>query len=208
MLFKVVFNIVRPGTIKCISELFTETYSKVFEYCAGCNAHNEVVIGDVPKFPLKNRVSEPLKEISVEQKSIFGTSDEAIIITKETEFGIVIDKLVTKGVSAIVIPEYSENYKKLLYLESMKNVMIFSVEEIFQIVKLKGFYFTSGLIAILYPSSDDDIAQQYVVIKNNLCGQKNTKVIHVIERSIFIPQAGKNLDELVDGPSLNASLVF
>ena len=59
--YNAISNAVRENCKECISELFTDTYSKVFEYCAGCNAHSEVIVGDMPKFPLKNRVSEPLK---------------------------------------------------------------------------------------------------------------------------------------------------
>lgn len=56
--YNAISNAVRANCKECISELFTDTYSKVFEYCAGCNAHSEAIVGDMPKFPLKNRVSE------------------------------------------------------------------------------------------------------------------------------------------------------
>lgn len=206
--YNAISNAVSPNSRKCISELFTDTYSKVFEYCAGCNAHDEIIIGDVPKFPLKNKVSKPLKNISDEQKALFGDSEEVIIIAKESEREDLIGKLINKGVSMIVIPDKYDTENELLNYESNRNVMIFSVEELYQLIKLKGFYFTSGLVAIIYPKEELDLAQQYVVVKNNLCGKESTKVIHITNSDAFISQAGKNITELVDGPSLKANVVF
>jgi ATP-dependent DNA helicase RecQ len=201
-------NAVSPNSRKCISELFTDTYSKVFEYCAGCNAHDEIVIGDVPKFPLKNKVSMPLKSLTDEQKALFGDSDEILIISKESELNKLIEKLIIKGVSMIVIPDKYNYESELLEHEFKKNVMIFSVEELYQLIKLKAFYFTSGFVAIIYPKDELDLAQQYVVIKNYLCGKESTKVIHITYSDAYISQAGKNITELVDGPSIKANVVF
>ena len=43
--YNLICNAVRNNCMDCISELFTETYSKVYEFCAGCNAHKNPIIG-------------------------------------------------------------------------------------------------------------------------------------------------------------------
>ena len=58
--YNAISEAVKANCKDCISELFYDTYSKVYEYCAGCNAHTNAIIGDVNKFPLKNRVIKPL----------------------------------------------------------------------------------------------------------------------------------------------------
>lgn len=103
--YNAISNAVRANCKECISELFTDTYSKVFEYCAGCNAHSEAIVGDMLKFPLKNRVSEPLKTLSDEQVAPFGTANELIVVADECEQKNLISKLVEKGVSLIIVPE-------------------------------------------------------------------------------------------------------
>lgn len=206
--YNAIANAVRSNCKDCISTLFTDTYSKAFEYCAGCNAHNEAIVGDINKFPLKCQVPEPLKILSDEQIAPFGTADELIIIANETEQESLINKLVDKGVSMIVVPDHFMRWDMLLKIKSKKNTMIFSLEEMHQLIRKRGFYFTSGLTAVIYPKKESEIGQQYVIVKNNLCGRDSTKVVHIVEKNAYIVEAGKTLVELVDGPSLQPKVVY
>lgn len=206
--YNAISNAVRVNCRDCISELFTNTYSKVFEYCAGCNAHNETIVGDISKFPLKNRVSEPLKALSDEQIAPFGTANELVVDANETEQENLISKLVEKGVSLIIVPDHFEREDMLLNIKSKRNTMIFSLDEAYQLIQMRGFYFVSGLIAVIYPKEENEIGQQYVIVKNNLCGKASTKVVHIVEKNAYIIQAGKTLVELVDGPRLQPKVVY
>ena len=87
-------------------------------------------------------------------------------------------------------------------------MMIFSLDEAYQLIKMRGFYFISGLIAVIYPKEENEIGQQYVIVKNNLCGRSSTKVVHIVEKNAYIVQAGKTLVELVDGPSMQPNIVY
>ena len=206
--YNAISNAVRANCRECISALFTDTYSKVFEYCAGCNAHSEATVGDMPKFPLKNRVSEPLKTLSDEQMAPFGTANELIVVADESEQKNLISKLVEKGVSLIIVPDHFNREDMLLKIKPNRNTMIFSLDEAYQLITKRGFYFISGLIAIIYPKEENEIGQQYVIVKNNLCGRSSTKVVHIVEKNVYIVQAGKTLVELVDGPSLQTNIVY
>ena len=130
--YNAISNAVRENCKECISELFTDTYSKVFEYCAGCNAHSEVIVGDMPKFPLKNRVSEPLKTLSDEQMALFGTANELIVVADESDQKNLISKLVEKGVSLIIVPDHFNGENILLKIKPNRNMMIFSLDEAYQ----------------------------------------------------------------------------
>ena len=50
--------------------------------------------------------------------------------------------------------------------------MIFGLEELHQLVKMKGFYYTSGLVVVIYPKDETAIGKQYTIIKNILCGKE------------------------------------
>ena len=119
--YNAISNAVRENCKECISELFTDTYSKVFEYCAGCNAHSEVIVGDMPKFPLKNRVSGPLKTLSDEQMALFGTANELIVVADESDQKNLISKLVEKGVSLIIVPDHFNGENILLKIKQREN---------------------------------------------------------------------------------------
>lgn len=201
-------NAVRSNCRDCISELFTDTYSKVYEFCAGCNAHNEAIIGDVPKFPLKSRVEEPLRMLSEEQLAIFGDAPEAVIISKENEVEQLIYKLLEKGVSLIIAPDEYEKNEMLINMDIKRNILIVGLEEAFQLATKRANFFTSGLVAVVYPQNEKEIGEQYVVIKNNLCGKKSTKAIHILLKNAYVAEAGKYFTELVDGPKLQPNVVY
>jgi ATP-dependent DNA helicase RecQ len=206
--YNAIANAVRSNCKECISELFTDTYSKVYEFCAGCNAHKDSIVGDIPKFPLKNRVSEPLRSLSEEQTALFGDAQELVVIANKVDQEELINKLVEKGISLIIVPDKYKYSESLLNMKAKKNIMIVGLEEAFQLTSKRGFFFTSGLVAVIYPEDEKEIGQQYVVVKNNLCGKPSTKVIHIIEKNAYVAEAGKSFVELVDGPSLQPNVVY
>lgn len=206
--YNAISNAVRSNCKECISELFTDTYSKVYEFCAGCNAHNDSIVGDIPKFPLKNRVSEPLRSLSEEQTALFGDAQELVVIANKVDQKELMNKLVEKGISLIIVPDKYKYSESLLNMKAKKNIMIVGLEEAFQLTSKRGFFFTSGLVAVIYPEDEKEIGQQYVVVKNNLCGKPSTKVIHIIEKNAYVAEAGKSFVELVDGPSLQPNVVY
>ncbi len=199
---------VGPNNKDCISELFATTYSKVFEYCAGCNAHETPIVGDTPKFPLKNRVSKPLRLLSDEQIFPFGSANEMVVIANETDQENLIDRLVRKGLSMLIVPDKYEKSDVLVNIHTKQNLMIVNMEEVYQLIKIKGFYFTSGLVAVVYPKGEKELEQQYIVVSKSICGKDATKIIHIAEKNAYISSAGKSLIELVNGPSLKSSTVF
>ena len=201
-------NAVRSGYKECISELFTNTYSKALEYCAGCATHETPIVGDTPGFPLKNRVSEPLKAISEDLCAPFGSSCELVVHSRRDELMDLIDRLISKGLSMIIIPEDFEKKKELLSLKNNKNTLIVSLDELHQLLKLRGYYYTSGLIAAIYPLDEKELGKQFVFINNNLCGKESTKIIHIVESNAYIASAGKTISELVNGPSLRADTIY
>jgi len=119
--YNAISSAVRANCKDCISELFYDTYSKVYEYCAGCNAHTKAIIGDINKFPLKNRVIEPLRIVSDEQKQPFGDATELVTILNDDEsLMVLVDKLACKGVMTFVLPDTREDYEDIIRISSKR----------------------------------------------------------------------------------------
>ena len=146
--------------------------------------------------------------VKVGQVAPFGTANEMIVVADESEQKNLISKLVEKGVSLIIVPDHFNREDMLLKIKPNRNMMIFSFDEAYQLIKMRGFYFISGLVAVIYPKEESEIGQQYVIVKNNLCGRSSTKVVHIVEKNVYIVQAGKTFVELVDGPSLQPNIVY
>ncbi|RHO56680.1 ATP-dependent DNA helicase RecQ [Eubacterium sp. AM05-23] len=207
--YNAISSAVRANCKDCISELFYDTYSKVYEYCAGCNAHTNAIIGDVNKFPLKNRVVEPLRIISDEQRQPFGDASELVMILSDNDSLIQLaDKLANKGVTTFVLPDTKEEYEDIIRISSRRNVLIITQSDLFNIQKAGGYYYTSGLVAVIYDKGRDSIGKQYLSVRNNLCGKSETRVIHIIKENTYLEELGKNFTELVDGPSLLSDTLY
>ena len=202
-------NAVRSNSKECISELFYDTYSKVYEYCAGCNEHDNPIIGDSNKFALKSRVSEPLRSFSEEQIYPFGNAAELVVITNNSEERkVLLDKFANVGVATIIVPDPSDVEADLLHLESKRNILIISMSDMFNLQKANANYFTSGLVAVIYPNKEDLMGQQFFSVKKNLCCKPTTRIIHIINENTYISKLGKTFTELVDGPSIAGSALY
>lgn len=207
--YNAISSAVRANCKDCISELFYDTYSKVYEYCAGCNAHTNAIIGDINKFPLKNRVIEPLRTISDEQRQPFGDALELVtILNDKNSLRTLVDKLVSKGVTTIVLPDTKDDYEDLIRINSIRNTLIITQSDLFNLQKAGGYYYTSGLVAVIYDKGKNTIGKQYLSIRNNLCRKSETRVIHIIKENTYLDELGKNFIELVDGPSLFSNTLY
>lgn len=207
--YNAIASAVRANCKDCISELFYDTYSKVYEYCAGCNAHTNAIIGDTNKFPLKNRVIEPLRTISDEQRQPFGDALELVTILNDKDsLRTLVDKLVSKGVTTIVLPDTKDDYEDLIRINSIRNTLIITQSDLFNLQKAGGYYYTSGLVAVIYDKGKNTIGKQYLSIRNNLCRKSETRVIHIIKENTYLDELGKNFIELVDGPSLFSNTLY
>lgn len=201
-------NAVRRNSKECISELFYETYSKVYEYCAGCTTHNTPVIGDSHMYVLKNKVSEPLKKLSDEQRLPFGDSNEMVLLASMAEREKILNHLVEKGISMIIVPDNDHKSEELLKIHTKKNIIILGVNDVYKLLNSRSYYYTSGLVLVLYPNNGQEIGRQYITIKNNLCGKSATKVIHFIKENAYVNEAGKTFVELVDGPCVLPNTMY
>ena len=207
--YNAISSAVRANCKDCISELFYDTYSKVYEYCAGCNAHTNAIIGDINKFPLKNRVIEPLRTISDEQRQPFGDALELVTILNDNDsLRPLVDKLISKGVTTFVLPDTKDDYENLIRINSIRNTLIITQSDLFNLQKAGGYYYTSGLVAVIYDKGKNTIGKQYLSIRNNLCGKRETRVIHIIKENTYLDELGKNFIELVDGPSLFSDTLY
>lgn len=199
---------VKNNKRECISEIFYETYSKVYEYCAGCNEHDEPIVGDSHKFPLKGKVDAPLRTLSEEQQLPFGEANEMVVFVNGEEKFSLLNRLTEIGISLIIVPDVVSDFSYLLTIKKARNLFIIGVNDAYNLIKTKSFYFTSGLIAVIYPENANQIGQQYSSIKNNLFNKASTKVIHILSDNVYLSDAGKTFTELVDGPSVLPNVLY
>ena len=99
--FQAMQRAIKSSDNTCWSEMFYETYDKVSEYCAGCNAHSDAVESDFFDFPLKVPVKGPMKELALDQLALFGGASEIIFFADEYQRNGLLNALIEKKVVRI-----------------------------------------------------------------------------------------------------------
>ena len=193
---------IRNSGKECMSEMFYETYSKVFEFCAGCNAHTVPVIGDAGQFPLKAPITLLGKPLSDNQKMMFQDSNELIIYADFQKEDTLLKGLIQKRVSCILIPSKKEDliWKSILEQEALANILITGYDEVFKLVKKQGFYYIEGIIAIFYPDEAEEILEVFRLINRYLRNRDGIKIIHIVKVNVFFSNLEKTITELIEGP--------
>jgi ATP-dependent DNA helicase RecQ len=193
---------IRNSGKECMSEMFFETYSKVSEFCAGCNAHNEPVVGDAGQFPLKAPIALLEKPLSDDQKTLFRDCNELIIYADVQNEDNLLKGLIHKRVSCIIVPPEKENliWERILDQEALANILITGYEEAFKLVKNQGLYYFEGIVAIFYADDAEEVLEAFRLINRYLRKRNGIKIMHIVKENVSFSNLEKTITELIEGP--------
>ena len=197
------FELMRKAILRngkdCWSEMFFETYEKVYEFCAGCASHKKPNIGDSAKFPLKTPVESPKSILAPDQLAMFGESKHLIIHTNCEKLSDTLRSLQRRRITCLIIPQTWDNEDFSTVDLSFNSVYIMSENELSELIKKRSWFFVSGLIAILYKGSNREIYNQLVSITNELQPYPWVRMIHIIFENTFFDWINKSFSDLLDG---------
>lgn len=193
----------RKNNGDCWSEMFFETYDIVPEYCAGCPGHTNIIDHDVHVFPLKKHISVPRKELSDDQKKLFGGARNLIVITKTGKRNNVIESLTKHRMNAAI--NFSDEEATFLQKNtSASNVLMMDFGLMRELIKKKSYYYLSGIATIAYHGSPKEIYDQYVQVERYLLNCPDLYLIHLLESNTYFESLGKSITDLLDGPVITA----
>ena len=86
----------------CWSEMFYETYDRVSEFCAGCDAHDEGCDADFLDYPLKVSVQLPTKTFAADQLALFAGAKSIITIPRPEERAALMEALCRYRLAAYI----------------------------------------------------------------------------------------------------------
>lgn len=184
----------------CWSEMFYDTYDKVSEYCAGCNAHKNVNEGDLLEFPLKVPVKAPIKDFPQDQLVIFGGASDIMFFPAESQKDQLINTLIEKRMAVLVSSDVGEIDHYMNSISSNRNLLILNSLALRELIKKKSYFYISGMVAVIYSGTYKEIYDQLIFITNYLSKQPGIKVIHILKENIFFESMDKSFSDLVDGP--------
>ena len=179
--------------------MFSKFDNNVSEHCSGCNSHDKVVGDDFLDFPLKKSIKDPIKTIDEEQKQLLGGANNAIIYVAQTPVDEIINKLLEKRISGIVLANNSVISKQFEKLISDRNFLFLEIDELKQMVKKRSYYYISGCVVVEYKGSPKEIYSTLSYILNNLSNNEALKVIHLVDSNIYFDWIGKSFSDIVEG---------
>lgn len=191
---------VKRSKNECWSEMFFDTYDKVHEYCAGCIAHEYINNGDAHVFALKQSIKEPVKEIKIDQKMIFESQDELVVMAKAEEKARIIKYLDEQRLSCLVATD--QQLDAIKYFDSVgskKSTYIVGPTGVKDLLKKGSYYYISGVVAILYPTDEKEVFDTYKMVTQYLCHKAGIHIVHILSENVFFPSVGKSITDLIEG---------
>lgn len=180
----------------CLADMFTQIYSYTEEYCAGCDAHENVQDDESISMNIKN-LSDPKSKISSDVLNIIDSSSEVLILLKGRKISDVLKAIIDSGINMLVLSNESmkENYAVEINGKNNKNLFIVSLEEFLELCSFNNTYFVSGCIAFVIENNS-----QFNCIHETMARKKKTKCIYISDEDIYIKHHKKNMSEIVNGP--------
>ena len=207
--FKTMRNAINKSDDSCWSEMFFETYDKVSEFCAGCNAHSEANESDFIDYPLKTGVDKPTKMLAQDQLALFSGAQNIITITNPGEVDLLFKALSQYRLSVFLSSSAAEKTEAIIdSMLAAGNVFVISSKDLRELVKKHSFYYLSGIIAIQYQGTPREIYDLMKYVLSNLEKKTEIRVIHVLEENVYFDWINKVFSDLVDGPVIPTSVLI
>lgn len=186
-------NLRRVGK-KCWSSMFNDVYLLTDEYCAGCNAHNDIRAEKKKSFPLKKPVPCPVSIPAGKLIGIMNGTKEMLIICVGSPDKM-IQKLFSAGADIIVMPDNAEYSSALLGSEFTGTAQFcMGYSEFFELARMNSYYYLSGTIVFCI-GGNSELAGRVL----NVTSHREYDRIFLVSSDFYVPERNKNISELVNG---------
>lgn len=207
--FRTMRNAIYNSDNSCWSEMFFETYDKVSEFCAGCNAHSDANESDFIDYPLKTSVDKPAKVLAKDQLSLFAGSQNIITIPAPEEMESLFKSLSQYRLSALIASGSSDKTDAIICnMSTIGNTLVINPKDLRALLKKHNYYYLSGVIAIQYNGTPREIYDLMRYVLGNLEKNPGIRLIHVLEENVYFDWLNKAFSDLVDGPVLPSNALI
>ena len=205
--FKQIKKAILQSGKSCWSEMFYETYDKVSEYCAGCDAHNEAIEGDFYEFSLKRPVTQPVKQLAMDQLALFGPAYEMVVYADEKQRMFLIEELQKKRLSVLITESDLKLNEGASASHSGNSLLVIDCSELRDLMSKSCYYYVSGLVAIVYSGEEGDVYNQLKMVIQYLSNKSFIRLIHIIKENVYFESLNKAFTDLIDGPVMPINVI-
>ena len=205
--YKLIKNAILKSGKTCWSEMFYETYDKVSEFCSGCDAHEEAVEGNSYEFPLKRSVNQPVKQLALDQRALFGNSFETVIIADNNQRESLINALQKMRLSVLVTKLNLKLNDRVSTLRPENSMFIIDFSELRELMSKSCYYYISGLVAIVYSGQEREIFNQLKMVRQYLFNKTCIRLIHIIDKNVYFETLNKSFTDLIEGSVIPINVI-
>lgn len=191
----------------CWSEMFNEVYHLTEEYCAGCNAHSNIINEETVRFPLLQSIPALPHPCDQRISDLMGYAQQMLIIANPEEQKALIPLIVKSGIDGIVSEQRNDEIDRVVLSVKADSDCLLMHQRGFYALSSKGQFYLTGSLLIVLPDDEYEILKVYETAQK-LCRCCQTKIIYIACQDYFLSKRGKRLSEMTDGPCKQAYLLM
>ena len=191
----------------CWSEMFNEVYHLTEEYCAGCNAHSNIINEETVRFPLLQSIPAMPHPCGQRISDLMGYSQQMLIIADLEEQKALVPHIVKSGIDGIVSDHGNEVIDRIVLSVQADSDCLLMHQRGFYALSSKGQFYLTGSLLIVLPDDEYEALKMYETAQK-LCRCCQTKIIYIACQDYFLSKRGKRLSEMTDGPCKQAYLLM
>ena len=189
--FSLMKNNLNKAGKRCWSDMFTKIYRKVDDYCAGCNAHNDITDFEDTK-TLKTNIERPLMKISeVLDTYMYGTR---CMLTISVNYMFDLQSVIAKGINIVVASQEMIEQNDEIIGRGSENLLYCNYYDFVELIA-SNKYFISGVVGICIPD-DVSLQNRIVNIIERCIKDYDIRFILFSPRDFIITSKNKRLSEL------------
>lgn len=191
----------------CWSEMFNEVYHLTEEYCAGCNAHSNIINEETVRFPLLQSILALPHPCDQRISDLMGYAQQMLIIADSEEQKALIPLIVKSGIDGIVSEQGNDEIDRIVLSVKADSDCLLMHQHGFYALSSKGQFYLTGSLLIVVPDDEYETLKMYETAQK-LCRCCQTKIIYIACKDYFLSKRGKRLSEITDGPCKQAYLLM
>lgn len=191
----------------CWSEMFNEVYHLTEEYCAGCNAHSNIINEETVRFPLLQSIPALPHPCDQRISDLMDHAQQMLIISDPEEQKALIPLIVKRGIDGIVSEQGNDEIDRAVLSMKADSDCLLMHQHGFYALSSKGQFYLTGSLLIVLPDDEYETLKMYETAQK-LCRCCQTKIIYIACKDHFLSKRGKRLSEITDGPCKQAYLLM
>ena len=187
--------------------MFNEVYHLTEDYCAGCNAHSNIINEETMHFPLLQNIPALPHPCNRNIAEMMDHAQQMLIIADLEEQRSLIPHIVKRGIDGIVSEQGHEEIDHIVLSMHTDSECLLMHQRGFYDLSSKGQFYLTGSLLIVLPDDEYEILKLYEAAQK-LCKYCQTQIMYMACQDHFLSKRGKRLSEMTDGPCKQAYLLM